>query len=129
MHLMQDTKSPSLYEQIGGEPAVSAAVDIFYRKVLADDRISHFFDDIDMDQQIAKQKGFLTMAFGGPTNYSGKDMRAGHARLVARGLNDSHVDAVIQLLGETLGELNVPAPLIAQVAAIAESVRPDVLNR
>ena len=126
---MQDTKSPSLYEQIGGEPAVSAAVDIFYRKVLADDRISHFFDDIDMDQQIAKQKGFLTMAFGGPTNYSGKDMRAGHARLVARGLNDSHVDAVIQLLGETLGELNVPAPLIAQVAAIAESVRPDVLNR
>ena len=39
----------SLYERIGGEAAVNAAVDIFYRKVLADDRISHFFETVDMD--------------------------------------------------------------------------------
>jgi hemoglobin len=119
----------SLYEQIGGEAAVNAAVDVFYRKVLADDRISRFFDDVDMDRQIAKQKGFLTMAFGGPVAYTGKDMRTGHARLVAMGLNDSHFDAVVELLGRSLAELNVPANLIAQVAAIAESTRADVLNR
>ncbi len=119
----------SLYEQLGGEAAVNAAVDVFYRKVLADDRISRFFDDVDMDRQIAKQKGFLTMAFGGPVNYSGKDMRTGHARLVAMGLNDSHFDAVVELLGQSLAELNVPANLIAQVAGIAESTRTDVLNR
>ena len=75
----------SLYERLGGEPAVSAAVEIFYRKVLSDDRISHFFDDADMDRQIAKQKAFLTLAFGGPNNYSGADMRRGHAHLVAKG--------------------------------------------
>ena len=46
---------PTLYERLGGEPAVSQAVEIFYRKVLSDDRISHFFDDVDMDRQIAKQ--------------------------------------------------------------------------
>jgi hemoglobin len=119
----------SLYEQIGGEAAVNAAVDVFYRKVLADDRISRFFDDVDMDRQIAKQKGFLTMAFGGPVAYTGKDMRAGHARLVAMGLDDSHFDAVVELLGQSLTELSVPANLIAQVAAIAESTRADVLNR
>lgn len=56
----------SLYEQLGGQPAVDAAVDIFYRKVLSDDRISHFFEGVDMDRQIGKQKAFLTMAFGGP---------------------------------------------------------------
>ena len=56
-------------------------------------------------------------------------MRTGHAHLVERGLNDSHVDAVIELLGQTLAELNVPAETIAEVAAIAESVRADVLNR
>jgi hemoglobin len=121
--------TPSLYEQIGGEAAVNAAVDVFYRKVLVDDRISRFFDDVDMDRQIAKQKSFLTMAFGGPVAYSGKDMRAGHARLVAMGLNDSHFDAVVELLGQSLTELNVPAALIVQVAAIAESARADVLNR
>jgi len=82
-----------------------------------------------MDKQAAKQKAFLTMAFGGPHNYTGKDMRTGHAHLLAKGLNDSHVDAVIELVGQTLKELNVPDELIAQVAAIAESTRNDVLSR
>jgi hemoglobin len=119
----------SLYEQLGGQPAVEAAVDLFYRKVLKDNRIKAFFDDVDMDKQIAKQKAFLTMVFGGPANYAGKDMRAGHAHLVKRGLNDSHVDAVIELLGQTLTELGVSQPLIDQVAALANSVRNDVLSR
>jgi len=48
---------------------------------------------------------------------------------VARGLNDGHFDAVVELLAESLQELGVQAAEIAQVAAIAESVRPDVLNR
>ena len=119
----------SLYDELGGAPAVEAAVDIFYRKVLADDRISHFFDGVDMERQAAKQKGFLTMVFGGPNNYTGKDMRTGHAHLVARGLNDSHVDAVIEDLAATLRELGVGEDRIAQVAVIANSVRDDVLNR
>ena len=92
-------RSVTLFEQLGGQDAVEAAVDNFYRKVLTDDRVSSFFDDVDMDRQRAKQKAFLTMAFGGPNNYSGKDMRTAHARLVAKGLNDSHVDAIIELLG------------------------------
>jgi hemoglobin len=95
------SQQESLYEQIGGEAAVNAAVDIFYRKVLSDDRINAFFDDVDMEKQAAKQKAFLTMAFGGPHNYTGLDMRKGHAHLVSRGLNDSHVDAVIEDLGAT----------------------------
>jgi hemoglobin len=119
----------SLYEQIGGEGAVNAAVDIFYRKVLKDDRINRFFDGVDMDKQAAKQKAFLIMAFGGPHNYSGEDMRKGHAHLVKQGLNDAHFDAVMENLGATLAELNVPGQLIAQAAAIAESTRNDVLGK
>ncbi len=117
----------SLYERIGGEAAVNAAVDVFYRKVLADDRISHFFESVDMEKQSAKQKAFLTFAFGGPVQYSGKDMRLGHAHLVEKGLNASHFDAVMENLGATLTELGVPADLIGEAAAIAESVRADVL--
>lgn len=118
----------NLYESIGGEAAVNAAVDIFYRKVLTDDRISHFFDDVDMDRQAAKQKSFLTYAFGGPNNYSGKDMRVAHAHLVARGLNESHFTAVAENLQATLEELNVPKEKIDQVMAIAGSVHDDVLG-
>jgi len=120
---------PTLFEKIGGEAAVNAAVDIFYRKVLADDRINRFFETVDMDKQAAKQKAFLTMAFGGPNNYTGEDMRKGHAHLVKQGLNDSHFDAVMENLGATLKELNVPDELIAEAAAIAESTRNDVLGK
>ncbi|MGY6277490.1 group I truncated hemoglobin [Methylomonas sp. MgM2] len=120
----------TLYEQLGGEPAVSAAVEIFYRKVLEDYRINRFFDNKDMEQQLAKQKAFFTMAFGGPNNYTGRDMRQAHAHLVQKlGLDDSHFDAVMEHLGATLQELNVPQELIAQAAAIAEGARDDVLNR
>jgi hemoglobin len=126
---MQSAPARSLYEQLGGEAAVDAAVDVFYRKVLSDDRVSRFFDDVDMDRQIAKQKGFLTMVFGGPVAYTGNDLRTGHAHLIERGLNDSHVNAVIELLGESLREVGAPEHLVARVAAIAESARADVLNR
>ena len=116
----------SLYERLGGEGAVDAAVDIFYRKVLADERISHFFDTVDMDRQRAKQKAFLTYAFGGPNAYSGKDMRTAHAKMH---LTEVHFDAVMENLGATLVELNVPAEMIGEAAAIAASVKNDVLNK
>ena len=119
----------TIYEQVGGAAAVEAAVDIFYRKVLTDDRVSRFFHDVDMDVQSAKQKAFLTMVFGGPAQYTGQDMRRGHLHLIARGMTDEHVDVVLELLGQTLTELSVPAPLIAQIAAVANSVRDDVLDR
>ena len=118
-----------LYEEIGGAPAVDAAVDIFYRKVLRDERIKGFFTGVDMARQAAKQKSFLTMAFGGPNAYTGLDMRKGHAHLVQRGLTDLHFDAVVENLAATLRELKVADQLIAQVAAIAVSTRKDVLGR
>ena len=119
----------TLFERLGGADAVNAAVDIFYRKVLSDDRVNGFFEGVDMEKQIQKQKGFLTMVFGGPNNYTGKDMREGHRHLIKKGLNDSHVDAIIELLGGTLKELGVKDEDIAEVAAIANSVRDDVLDR
>lgn len=119
----------TLFERLGGQNAVDTAVDIFYRKVLTDDRVNYFFDGVDMDKQIQKQKGFLTMVFGGPNNYTGKDMREGHRHLIEIGLNDSHVDIIIEHLGSTLKELGAKDEDIKEVAAIANSVRDDVLNR
>ena len=119
----------SLYEKLGGEAAVDAAVDIFYRKVLADKSISRFFESTDMDLQRAKQKAFLTMAFGGPNEYTGKDLRTAHARLVKDGLGDAHFDAVAGHLQATLTQLKVAPGLIKEVLTIAGSTRSDVLGR
>ena len=119
----------SLYERIGGAAAVDAAVNVFYGHVMADSRISGLFAGVDMEKQAAKQKGFLTMAFGGPNNYTGRNMRLAHARLVENGLNDSHFDAVVENLAKTLRELGVGEGEIGEVAAIAESTRSAVLGR
>jgi len=73
-----DILMSALFEKIGGGAAVDAAVDKFYEKVLADDRIKHFFEGVDMKRQADHQKKFLTFAFGGPANYSGRSMREAH---------------------------------------------------
>jgi hemoglobin len=120
--------SDSLFDRIGGKPAVEAAVDKFYEKVIADQSISHFFDQANMKAQINKQKAFLTLAFGGPTGYDGKDLRSGHAHLVSRGLNEDHFNSVAVHLQTTLEELGVPSPLVGEVMAIAGSTKNDVLG-
>jgi hemoglobin len=119
----------SIYEQLGGEAAVEQAVDIFYRKMLRDERVADYFESVDMDRQRAKQKAFLIMAMGGPNAYTGRDMRTAHAALVKRGLSDVHVDVVIEHLGSTLKELGASDQQVAAVAALANSVRDDVLGR
>ena len=119
--------SESIYDRLGGEKAIDVAVDMFYEKVLADTRINHFFQNVDMKRQASMQKAFLTFAFGGPQKYTGGTLRTSHAKLVKKGLNDSHFDAVIEHLGATLKELNIPDSLISEAAAVAESVRNDIL--
>ncbi|MCB1960274.1 MAG: group 1 truncated hemoglobin [Rhodocyclaceae bacterium] len=120
----------TLYERIGGAPAVDAAVEKFYDKVLADERIKHFFVNTDMAKQRQHQKSFLTYAFGGQPGYNGRGMREAHQPLVDKlGLTDVHFDAVVENLATTLTELRVGADLIGEVAGIAASIRDDVLCR
>ncbi len=119
----------SLYERIGGAKAVEAAVNIFYNKIQNDPDLIPFFDGIDMQRQRRMQEKFLSFAFGGPSKYSGRAMRAAHERPVKIGLNDSHFDKVAQHLQRTLLELNVPYELIQEVMTIAGSTKNDVLNK
>jgi hemoglobin len=118
-------QQPSLFDRIGGAAAVNAAVDKFYEKVLADDRIKDFFTNVDMKKQAQHQKLFLTYAFGGAPGNPGKNMREAHKHLK---LNDTHFTAVAECLQSTLEDLNVPADMIGEVMAIAASTHDDVLN-
>ena len=119
----------SLYERLGGEAAIMAAVDLFYKKVLEDELTRPFFVGLDVQAQIKKQIAFMAWAFGGPDEFKGRDLRIAHAGLVARGLSDQHFDAVVRHLEDTLAELGVAQPLIAEAIAIVGSVKGQVLNR
>ena len=117
----------SVYQRLGGSLAFRSVTEAFYRKVLADDLLVSYFDDVDMDRQVAKQESFLTMVLGGPNEYTGHDLRSAHAGMTD--LDDKHFDGVIEHLAATLREFGVSEPDVAAVGAIAESVRNDVLNR
>jgi hemoglobin len=122
----QADREKSLYHRLGGKSAVEAAVDKFYVKVLADKRINHFFEDINMTTQHRRQKAFLSAAFGSPVAWKGKDMRRAHEDMT---LTEVHFNAVAENLQKTLEEMKVPQPLIGEVMTIAASTKDAVLNR
>ncbi len=122
----EQERAASLYQQIGGAAALNAAVDLFYVKVLADERVNHFFEDINMETQHRKQNAFLAAALGAPVPCSGKDMRAAHVNLDIR---EADFNAIAENLQATLTELKLDEKLINQVMAIVASTKDDVLNR
>ena len=124
------SKSKSLYQRLGGEATLEAAIDLFHQKILNDHRIRHFFEGVDMARLQQHQTRFLGYAFSGPADYTGRNMREAHRRVVEEmGLDDSHVDAWLENLVEALRELDVAEDLIQEAELIADSVRDDVLNR
>jgi hemoglobin len=116
----------SIYARIGGDAAINAAVDAFYVKVLADKRVNHFFEDVNMKRQAKRQKAFLSAAFGGPTPYKGKDMRKAHKHL---DLTEKDFGVIAGHLQSTLQDLKIDPKLIDEVMAVAGSVKDAVLNR
>jgi hemoglobin len=116
----------SLYHRLGGKAAIDAAVEKFYVRVLADDRIKHFFTDINMNAQRRKQKEFLSAAFGSPVAWKGKDMAKAHANL---DITEAHFNAVAEDLQKTLEEMKVPKNLIDEVMAIAASTKSAIVRK
>ena|SRR5437867_7091838 len=120
----------SLYERIGGQAAIVAAVDLFYKKVIEDELTRPFFEGLDMDALIRKQVAFMTWAFGGPEEWKGRPLRQAHAGLVAdKGLGDAHFDRVAEHLDATLRELGVGDTERGEALAIIAGARNEVLNR
>ena len=120
----------SLYERIGGEQAVMAAVDLFYAKVMQDEVTRPFFDGLDMNGQVQKQIAFMSRALGGPVEYQGRNLRSAHARLVnEKGLSDAHFDAVATHLRATLEELGVQKDLVEEAMTAIGGMRDEVLGR
>ena len=61
----------ALYDELGGEAAISAALDRFYVRILAEPMMSPYFQGVDMAHLKRMGQAFLTMAFGGPNAYGG----------------------------------------------------------
>ena len=118
-----------LYDLIGGRQTIWAATESFYRRVLADSRICHFFESTDMAHLRARQSMFISMLIGGQTVYTGKDITAAHARAREQGLNDTHFDMFLKHFRDALEDVGVKADKSEKVMKLLESKRDTVLNR
>lgn len=115
----------TIYQLIGGAPAVTAAVEDFYLRVLADPLLKGFFAKTDMERQKSRQIQFLTTALGGPALYRGRDMKTAHAQLA---IEQKHFDAVAGHLVATLKYLGVAAPLIDRIVAAVAPLAEQIVN-
>ena len=94
----------SLYERLGGQAAVVAAVDDFVDRVAADARINLRFGNTDIPRLKSLLVEQVCMATGGPCHYSGRDMESTHAGME---LVDDEFDALVGDLAATLDKLHV----------------------
>ena len=124
-----EAKPISLYERLGADWAVMAVVPIFYARVLDDELLQPFFQNTDIQSQIRKMIAFVTVAFGGPSGYGGRDLEAAHGRSVSMGLRDEHFDAFKGHLENSLKRLGADDATIEEAVTVMESHRETVLGR
>ena len=117
----------TIYEELGGAPAVAKVVDVFYEQLLADPSVSHYFAGKDLARLKAHQRALVTVALGGVSEtYTGRMMGPAHAHL---GITDEAFDTILGHLEAVLMAAEVKATTIGKIMAILEPLRPDVVSR
>jgi methyl-accepting chemotaxis protein len=119
-------KNESLYDRLGGEPAIRATVAEFYQRVLADPLLAPFFKAKQMKNLEENQVAFFTTALGGPKIYTGKSMKEAHQRLK---IHSEHFDAVAGHLVATLQHLGIGATLIDEVVSAVGPLKEQIVTR
>jgi hemoglobin len=119
----------ALYDDIGGAPAVRAALDAFYPRVLADAKLSPFFEGVVIERLKHSQQGFFAMAMGCPNNYTGRSLVDAHARSRRSGMDDDSFDHFLGVFKGVLVDLIVPDEKIGEIIKVFEGARAQVLNR
>jgi TolB-like protein/truncated hemoglobin YjbI len=117
-----------LFSLIGGRQTVLAASDSFFRRIVADNSINHFFAGTDLAHLLAHYKMFISALLGGPEPYTGQDIGAAHAHLCPQ-LNDSHFDAFLKHFRAALQEVGVRDDPAERVMRVLEGKRNVALNR
>ena len=119
----------NLYETVGGRDVISSAVDSFYRRVLADETLRHFFEGVDMEHLRARQSMFISMLAGGRVVYTGKDIKEAHAGPRKLGLSDAQFDTTLAHFRAALLEVGVGVESVDKIIVLLEGTRSAVLNK
>jgi hemoglobin len=121
----------SLYERLGGVYAIAAVVDDFIDRIMGDPRLNantkvneahHRVSPAGFKYLVTEQ---VCEATGGPQRYTGKSMLDSHAHL---DITDQEWQAFLDDLRQTLDKFQVPPAERAELFAIVDSTRNDIVR-
>lgn len=121
----QTAPAPSLYDRLGGKPAITAVVDQFVANVAGDRRINGRFASTD----IPRLKGHLVdqvcAGTGGPCTYAGRDMKTTHAGMR---ISEADFNALVEDLVAALNTYKVPEKEKQELLGILGPMKKDIVE-
>lgn len=121
----------TLYERLGGVFAIATVVDDFIDRVMDDPRLNAN-PRVNEAHHKVPRAGFKYLvteqvceATGGPQRYTGRTMRDSHAHLA---ITESEWHAFLDDFHQTLTKFQVPDAERAELLAIVESTRSDIVR-
>jgi hemoglobin len=126
MHHDMMAPKTSLYDRLGGKPAITAVVDDFVGNVAADDRISHFFAHTDISRLKMLLVEQICAGTGGPCTYAGRDMKTTHQGM---NITDADFNALVGDLVKSLDKFKVPEKEQGELLAILGPMKPQIVGQ
>jgi hemoglobin len=115
-----------LYDKLGGKPTLDKVVQDFHKRILADNTLQPFFAKTDMEKQRQHQVAFFAQIFEGPNEYKGRAMEATHTGM---NLQQSHFDAIVKHLKESMAVGGASADDTNAAVARVEKLKGTILNK
>lgn len=123
---MQSAPQKTLYDRLGGKPAIQAVVDDFIDNVAADSRINGFFSSANIPRLNSMLVNQICEASGGPCKYEGRSMKATHAGM---GVAEVHFNALVDDLVKSLNKFNVPEKEKTELLGALAAMKGDIVAK
>lgn len=124
------TNTILLYDRLGGVFSIAAVIDDFIDRVMTDPTLNAN-PKVDAAHHRVSKAGFkylvtemVCWATGGPQRYTGKTMRESHEHLA---ITAAEWDAFIRAFHLTLDKFSVPDAERAELLAIVDSTKADIV--
>lgn len=115
----------SLYNRLGGKPAIATVIDAFVANVAKDTRVNGRFATTDIPRFKGHMVDQVCAATGGPCTYSGRNMVTTHKGM---GITTAEFSAVVQDLVKALNTLNVPKAEQKELLGLLGPMKSDIVE-
>ena len=122
----QNKTKTSLYDRLGGEPAITAVVDEFVAQVAADKRINAFFAHTDLAHLKMSLVNQICEVSGGPCKYTGRTMKEAHQGM---GVSGADFNALVEDLVKALDKFKIGKTERTELLGALGPMQKDIVEK